>query len=124
MASFRDFLLSFRLQNFAVAFPIELLLLTTVMWLVVNYFEEHPEKIPVWRCALCATLLDGVSILAIYMLRMPFPMIFFAAGFVWLVGSLIVIRSVFQLKEGGYGTLFLYLLLLAGIHSLVRYAMG
>lgn len=124
MVAFRDFLLQYRLQHFAVALPIQLVISTGAMWLVVNWIQKNPEKEPLRRCALAAGLLYGVSLLAILMLRLPVPVIFFAAVIVWLAGSILVIRATFGLTQGGGATFFIYLMVLLVVHAGVKLVMG
>lgn len=121
MENFQEFLDSFRPQHFALGGPINLIINTLVMWVVVNRLSDLGDKVPLARCAVCALLLYLVSSIAIALLFFPSPLIFICAGFVWLLGSLAVIRSIFELTyQGGDGILFLYLILLVLIHLLVR----
>jgi len=125
MQEFREFLLSFRLQHFAVGLPINLLINSLAMWFVVNRLQSTGEKVSLWRCGLCALLLYIVSTAAIASLVLPFPAIFFIAGFSVLLLSMLIINSCFELTyQGGGGILFLYLMLLLFIHSIVRATLG
>lgn len=122
MENFQEFLESFRLQHFAVGGAANLVINTLAMWFVVNQFANVEGKVSVWRCAVCALLLYGVSAGAIALLLFPLPLIFILAVVVWLFGSMLVIRSVFELtnQEGG-GILFMYLMLLYLIHFAAKY---
>jgi hypothetical protein len=125
MDNFQEFLRSFRPQHFAVGGPINLIVNTLVMWFLVNQLMNVGEKVSMARCAVCALLLYAVSALSISLLLLPVTMIFVLAFFVWLVGSMLVIQNVFQLTyQGGGGIFFLYLLLLLGIHLVVRQLMA
>lgn len=78
------------------------------MWVVVNRMTDLEEKVSVLRCAVCALLLYLVSSVSIALLMFPTPLIMIAAVLVWLIGSLAVIRVVFELTyQGGGGILFL-----------------
>jgi len=125
MEHFQEFIRTFRPQQFAVGGLINLAINTLVMWIVVNRLQNVGEKVSLVRCAICALLLYLVSSIAIALLMFPTPLIFILAVFVWLLGSLAVIRGVFQLTyQGGGGIMFLYLILLVMIHGLVRHFMG
>ena len=124
MEHFQEFIRTFRPQHFAVGGLINLTINSLVMWIVVNRLLNVGEKVSLARCAVCALLLYLVSSVALALLLFPTPLIFILAFFVWLLGSMAVIRGVFQLTyQGGGGIMFLYLLLLVGIHGLVRHFM-
>jgi len=125
MEEFREYLLSFRPQQFAVGGPVNLVINSVVMWIVVNRLLDTGEKVTLLKCALCALLLYVVSCLAIALLLVPTPLMFLFAGFAWLLGSMAVIRGVFQLTyQSGGGIVFLDLVLLVVTHGLSRYLMG
>jgi hypothetical protein len=112
---------TFRPQQIALGIPINLLINTLVMRFVVKRLSDVPGKVSLVRCAICAILLYLVSSLAIALLLFPTPLIILLAFVVWLVGSMAVIRGVFQLTyQGGGGILFLYLLVLVLIHLLIK----
>lgn len=121
MDQFRDYLLESRIQDFGISFPIQMIINTAIMWWVVNHLEEVGEKFTVKRCALGALLLYAVSAGAIALCLFPSALVLIGAVAVWLVGSLTVIRIVFQLVRGAGWILFYYLLVLAGVHILVGY---
>ena len=120
METFRQFLLEFRPQHFAVAVPLNLLINTVVMRITAHRLMDTGGSATWLRCFGCAALLYLVSSLAIYTLMFPAPIIFLTAGFVWLLGSGAIIRSMFDLLEGGFGILALYILVLTGTHAIVR----
>ncbi len=121
MDNFQEFIREFRPQHFAVGGLANLVINTVVMWLVVNHMISSEGKVSLLRCAVCVLLLYIVSSCAVALLLVPVPLVFILAAVVWLVGSLVVIRSVFELTyQGGGGILFLNLLVLVAIHGLVR----
>ena len=120
MDDFREFVLSHRVQHFAIALPLQLLVNSAAMWIVVNRIEDLGEKTPLWRCALCAGLLYAVTALAVAMLLVPFPLVFFLSAAIWLVGSIAVIRTTLQLLDGGISIFVMYLMFLGGIHIVVK----
>lgn len=125
MEAFREFIREFGPQHFGVALPINLLVNSCAMWFVVNHMVNTGEKKePFLRCLLCAALLYGVSVGAILLLQFPTAVVFILAGVTWLAGSIFVIHGVFQMQWGGAVVLFVYLIVLVGIHQLVKMIMG
>lgn len=124
MEAFREFLLSFRPQHFAIGAPANLLINTLVMWFVANQLTDTGEKVSLLRCAICAVLLYLTASASIALLLFPIPLVFIMAAVIWLVVSLVVIRSVFQLThQSGALILFLYLLIFIAIHGVVKQIM-
>jgi hypothetical protein len=121
METFQEFIKSFRPQHFAVGGPLNLLINTLAMWLVVNHMIDLKEKISLLRSGVCALLLYLVSSAAIAMLLFPTPIVFILAAAVWLVASLAIIKGVFGLTyQGGGGILFMYLLILVAVHGIAQ----
>jgi hypothetical protein len=118
MESFQEFLRTFGPQHFAAALPVTLVINTLAMWFVANYMQDLGDKVSLLRAFVCAVLLYVVSSIAIFLLMFPVPLVLVGAVVFWLVGSILVIRGVFELMEGGIGTLFTYILILTGIHLL------
>lgn len=124
METFRDIVLEFRPQHLGVAFPINMLVNTFAMWFVVNHLFNTGEKESIRKCALCAILLYAISTGAIYLMVFPTALVFGLAVVTWMVLSVIVIHAIFELHLGGGAVLILYILILVGVHQLVRVIMG
>lgn len=124
MDAFREFLHDFRPQHLGVAFPINMLVNTVAMWLVVNHLFKTGEKESLLKCALCAILLYAISTGSILLMVFPAPIVFISAVVAWLVLSTIVIQGIFELQWGGAAILVLYVIILAAIHQAVRLVLG
>ena len=124
METFREFILEFRPQQLGVAFPINMIVNTFAMWFVVNHLFKTGEKESIARCALCAILLYAVSTGAIFMMVFPTALVFAIAIVAWLVLSSVVIQGIFGLQWGGPLILVLYLVILVGVHEVVKLIMG
>jgi len=120
MEQFRQFVMEFGPQHWGVALPIALLVNTFAMWFTVNWMAKTGQKESILRCAMCVVLLYIVSCIGIYLFVFPSPLIMIGAVLFWLVASIIVIRSMFELPDGGVGILFMYLFILVAIHGVVR----
>lgn len=122
MENFQDFLREYGPQQFATSLPIQLVINTIIMWLVANHLLNLGGKVSIVKCFICTLLLCIVSAVAIAVLLFPIPLVFILSFLIFIVGSLVVIQSIFQLTEGGFAILFFYILILVlisiGVHHL------
>jgi hypothetical protein len=120
MEQFRQFILEFGPQHYGFGIPVSLLINTFAMWFTVNWMAKTGQKESIWRCFLCVVLLYIVSTISIYLLVFPSALIMIGAVLLWMVGSIIVIRSMFELPDGGIGILFMYIIILVATHGVIR----
>ncbi|MBN1478459.1 hypothetical protein JXA47_17025 [Candidatus Sumerlaeota bacterium] len=95
-----------------------LLLNACEFWLVVNYLLDLGERIPFKKCLLCACGLAVwglIAVAAIYFLPFAFLILFI----VWILGAKVVIESAFEITEGGFIILILYILTSIGVSALL-----
>ena len=122
MEAFREYIQTYGPQHFGLALPLNILINTIVMWFTVNWMtRKRGEDRYSWRqCLICALLLYAVSAASIYMLVFPTALIFIGAVLFWLVAPIIIILSVFELPDGGFTILFIYLFILVGVHAGIK----
>ncbi|MCX7011171.1 MAG: hypothetical protein NTW86_01155 [Candidatus Sumerlaeota bacterium] len=122
MEALRDGLAEFGALGLAIAFVLNILINSTVMYFVVNYLVAERGAGPFLRCVQATVMLAIVIVLSLLVMSfVPIPIVNLVLGLVVLYkGSIAVIEGCFEMTSGGLVILILYLIVGSVVSGLVK----